>query len=47
MNDRIEEILRNPSVLKTAEGDGYTDAKPSRRLARSAALSWMWRCAST
>ena len=33
MNDRIEEILRNPSVLKTAEGDGYTDAT---------AVKWAW-----
>jgi hypothetical protein len=33
MNDRIDEILRNPSVLKTAEGDGYTDAT---------ATKWAW-----
>jgi hypothetical protein len=33
MNERIEEILRNPSVLKTAEGDGYTDAT---------AVKWAW-----
>lgn len=33
MNERIEEILRNPSVLKTAEGDGYTDDTASK---------WAW-----
>lgn len=25
MSDQIEQILRNPSVLKTPEGDEYTD----------------------
>jgi hypothetical protein len=32
MNDQIEEILRNPSVVKTAEGD-YTDEAP---------VKWAW-----
>jgi hypothetical protein len=33
MNDKIEELLRNPSVLKTAEGDEYTD---------DTAAKWAW-----
>jgi hypothetical protein len=33
VNERIEEILRNPSVLKTPEGDDYTD---------DTAHKWAW-----
>lgn len=33
MNERIEEILRNPSVLKTPEGDGYED---------NPGVKWAW-----
>lgn len=33
MNEQIEEILSNPSVLKTAEGDRFTD---------DAAYKWAW-----
>jgi hypothetical protein len=33
MNERIEEILRNPAVLKTPEGDEYTDETPAK---------WAW-----